>query len=77
MTEAMHLRESIRRRETMPGLTVTHLLVRALSIGLVRHPHVDASWQDGGIIVHDDVNIGSRRRGRRRAGGALLHRARP
>ncbi|HSQ00102.1 MAG TPA: dihydrolipoamide acetyltransferase family protein, partial [Candidatus Dormibacteraeota bacterium] len=58
MTEAMHLRESIRRRETMPGLTVTHLLVRALAIGLVRHPHVNASWQDGGIIVHDDVNIG-------------------
>ncbi|MBX3028141.1 2-oxo acid dehydrogenase subunit E2 [bacterium] len=58
MTEAMALRESIRRRETMPGLTVTHLLVRALSIGLVRHPHVNASWQEGGIIVHDDVNIG-------------------
>lgn len=58
MTEAMHLRESIRRREAMPGLTVTHLLVRALAIGLVRHPHVNASWEDGGIVVHDDVNIG-------------------
>jgi len=58
MTEAMHLRESIRKRETMPGLTVTHLLVRALAIGLVRHPHVNASWQEGGIVVFDDVNIG-------------------
>jgi pyruvate dehydrogenase E2 component (dihydrolipoamide acetyltransferase) len=58
MTEAMHLRQSIRKRETMPGLTVTHLLVRALAIGLVRHPHVNASWQEGGIVVFDDVNIG-------------------
>jgi pyruvate dehydrogenase E2 component (dihydrolipoamide acetyltransferase) len=58
MTEAMHLRESIRRRDSMPGLTVTHLLVRALAIALQRHPHVNASWQDGAIIVHDDINIG-------------------
>jgi pyruvate dehydrogenase E2 component (dihydrolipoamide acetyltransferase) len=58
MTEAMHLRESIRRREAMPGLTVTHLLVRALAIALERHPHVNASWQDDGIVVHDDINIG-------------------
>ena len=58
MSEAMHLRESIRRREAMPGLTVTHLLVRALAIALVRHPHVNASWQDGAIEEHADVNIG-------------------
>ncbi len=58
MTEAMHLRESIRRREAMPGLTVTHLLVRALAIALERHPHVNASWRDGGIEEHPDVNIG-------------------
>jgi pyruvate dehydrogenase E2 component (dihydrolipoamide acetyltransferase) len=58
MTEAMHLRESIKRREAMPGLTVTHLLLRALAIALVRHPHVNASWREGGIDLHDDVNIG-------------------
>ncbi|MFN8641401.1 MAG: dihydrolipoamide acetyltransferase family protein [Candidatus Binatia bacterium] len=58
MSEAMHLRESIRRREAMPGLTVTHLLVRALAIALVRHPHVNASWHDDGIEEHADVNIG-------------------
>lgn len=58
MTEAMRLRESIRRREAMPGLTVTHMLVRALAVALVRHPHVNASWQDGSIEEHADVNIG-------------------
>lgn len=58
MSEAMHLRESIRRREAMPGLTVTHLLLRALAIALVRHPHVNASWREDRIEEHADVNIG-------------------
>jgi pyruvate dehydrogenase E2 component (dihydrolipoamide acetyltransferase) len=58
MTEAMHLRESIKRREAMPGLTVTHLLLRTLAIALVRHPHVNASWREGGIELHEDVNLG-------------------
>lgn len=58
MSEAMRLRESIRRREAMPGLTVTHLLVRGLAIALTRHPQVNASWQDGEILLHDDINIG-------------------
>lgn len=58
MSEAMHLRESIKRREAMPGLTVTHLLLRALAIALTRHPRVNGSWTDAGIELHDDVNIG-------------------
>jgi pyruvate dehydrogenase E2 component (dihydrolipoamide acetyltransferase) len=58
MTEAMHLRESIKRREAMPGLTVTHLLIRALAMALQRHPRVNASWCEGGIERHDDINIG-------------------
>jgi len=58
MSEAMRLRESIRRCEAMPGLTVTHLLLRAISLALVRHPHVNASWREGALEIHDDVNIG-------------------
>ena len=58
MSEAMHLRESIKRREAMPGLTVTHLLLRALAIALVRHPRVNASWRERAIELHDEVNIG-------------------
>ena len=38
MSEAMRLRASIKQCEAMPGLTVTHLLLRALAIALVRHP---------------------------------------
>jgi|SRR5215468_5704534 len=58
MSEAMRLRASIKQSEAMPGLTVTHLLLRALAIALVRHPQVNASWRDGAIEYHDDVNIG-------------------
>jgi pyruvate dehydrogenase E2 component (dihydrolipoamide acetyltransferase) len=58
MSEAMHLRESIKRREAMPGLTVTHLLLRALAIALVRQPRVNASWRERAIELHDEVNIG-------------------
>jgi pyruvate dehydrogenase E2 component (dihydrolipoamide acetyltransferase) len=58
MTEAMHLRESIKRREAMPGLTVTHLLLRTLAIALMRHPRVNASWRERAIELHDEVNIG-------------------
>ena len=41
-----------------PGLTVTHLLLRALAMALVHHPRVNASWRDDAIELHDDVNIG-------------------
>jgi pyruvate dehydrogenase E2 component (dihydrolipoamide acetyltransferase) len=58
MTETMRLRESIKRAEAIAGLTVTHLLLRALAVALVRHPRINASWRDGSIELHDDVNIG-------------------
>jgi pyruvate dehydrogenase E2 component (dihydrolipoamide acetyltransferase) len=58
MSEAMRLRQSIKESGTMPGLTVTHILVKALAIALVDHPRVNASWQDDGVMFHDDVNLG-------------------
>jgi pyruvate/2-oxoglutarate dehydrogenase complex dihydrolipoamide acyltransferase (E2) component len=38
-------------------LTVT-IALRALAIALLRHPQVNASWRDGAIEYHADVNIG-------------------
>jgi pyruvate dehydrogenase E2 component (dihydrolipoamide acetyltransferase) len=58
MTEAMRLRESIKQSGAMPGLTVTHILVKALAVALVDHPRANASWQDDGVLFHDDINIG-------------------
>ena len=58
MSEAVRLRESIKRSAAIPGLTVTHLLVKALATALERHPRANASWQGDGVEFHDDINVG-------------------
>lgn len=58
MSEAMHLRQTIKEADAIPGLTVTHVLIRAVVVALGRHPRVNASFVDGKIAFHADVNIG-------------------
>ena len=58
MSEAMRLRQTLRETGTIATLTVTHLIVKALAIALTRHPRVNASWRDGGIVLHDEVHVG-------------------
>lgn len=40
------------------GVTVTDLLVRALSLALKAHPAVNAHYDDEAVTVFDDVNVG-------------------
>jgi pyruvate dehydrogenase E2 component (dihydrolipoamide acetyltransferase) len=57
MSEAARLRTSL--KGVVPErITFTHLLIRALALTLPRHARVNASWSDGAIVYHDDVNIG-------------------
>ncbi len=58
MSEAMRLRQTIKEADAIPGLTVTHVLIRAAVVALGRHPRVNASFVDGKIAFHADVNIG-------------------
>jgi pyruvate dehydrogenase E2 component (dihydrolipoamide acetyltransferase) len=58
MTEAMRLRDAIKKAEAMPDLTVTHLLLKAVAMALPRHPRVNASWRDESVVFHDAANIG-------------------
>jgi pyruvate dehydrogenase E2 component (dihydrolipoamide acetyltransferase) len=59
MSEAARLRASISASGAIPAhVTFTHLMIRALALVLQRHPRLNASWSEGGIIYHDDVNIG-------------------
>ena len=58
MSDAARLRAVARRRCVPERITFTHLLIRALALTLPRHPRVNASWSDGAIVYHDDVNIG-------------------
>ena len=43
---------------TSARVTYTDLLVRIVAEALRRHPRLNASWQDGAIIHHDEINIG-------------------
>jgi pyruvate dehydrogenase E2 component (dihydrolipoamide acetyltransferase) len=39
-------------------LSVNDFLVRASALALVRHPGINSSWSDNGILQHGTVNIG-------------------
>ncbi|MCX8071794.1 MAG: 2-oxo acid dehydrogenase subunit E2 [Candidatus Binatia bacterium] len=59
MTEAARLREQLLAANVFPErITYTHLLIRALALVLPRHPRANASWIDGTVEVHEDINIG-------------------
>lgn len=59
MSDTARLRTQLMAGETVAErITYTHLIIRAVALTLTRHPRVNASWSDGGIIYHDDINIG-------------------
>ncbi len=59
MSDAARLRDTLATGDAVPErITYTHLIIRALALTLQRHPRVNASWADGGITYHDDINIG-------------------
>ncbi len=39
-------------------VTYTDLLVKIVAEALRQHPRLNASWQDGAIVHHDEINIG-------------------
>jgi pyruvate dehydrogenase E2 component (dihydrolipoamide acetyltransferase) len=45
-------------KQTSARITYTDLLVKLIAAALVRHPAVNASWKDGAIARHAEVNIG-------------------
>lgn len=40
------------------GVTYSDLLVKVVAETLAAHPRLNASWRDGGIVTHPEVNIG-------------------
>ncbi|HEU5347807.1 MAG TPA: dihydrolipoamide acetyltransferase family protein, partial [Ktedonobacterales bacterium] len=38
-------------------ITYTDLLVKVVATALRLHPRVNASWQNGGIVLHEEVNV--------------------
>lgn len=50
-------REGVRRQQA-PGVTYTDLLVKVVAETLRAHPRMNASWQGGGIVQHNEIAIG-------------------
>ena len=46
------------RQHVGPKLTYTDLLVKLVAAALGHHPQVNASWSDGTIVLHQEINIG-------------------
>jgi pyruvate dehydrogenase E2 component (dihydrolipoamide acetyltransferase) len=58
MSETMRVRQALRQVGGIPGLTVTHLILRALALALREHPETNAAWQPDGVTLYDEINIG-------------------
>lgn len=61
MTAVLELRQRINARAERDGavrVSVTAVLVKVCAWALTRHPLVNASWQDDGVEMHEQVNIG-------------------
>jgi pyruvate dehydrogenase E2 component (dihydrolipoamide acetyltransferase) len=50
-------RELIQKRSS-EKVTYTDLLVKIVAAALREHPRLNASWQEGAIIQHDEIHIG-------------------
>jgi len=59
MSEVTRLRASLTAADSVPErITFTHFIIRAVALTLPRHPRLNASWSDGAIEYHTDINIG-------------------
>ncbi len=56
--EMMRIYRASRAGDVWPGLTLTHLLVRAIGVTLPEHRRLNALWVDDSIQMVDDVNVG-------------------
>jgi pyruvate dehydrogenase E2 component (dihydrolipoamide acetyltransferase) len=46
------------QRRIEPQPTYTDLLVKLVAAALSRHPQVNASWSETGIVLHPEINVG-------------------
>jgi pyruvate dehydrogenase E2 component (dihydrolipoamide acetyltransferase) len=59
MTEAMKVREQVNKLwEGDVKVSVNDLLVRAMAIALVKHPYFNSMFVEGGIQIHQHINVG-------------------
>jgi pyruvate dehydrogenase E2 component (dihydrolipoamide acetyltransferase) len=59
MSEAVKLKAALEKSESFDvPVTYTHMVLKATARALTRHPRLNASYRDGALEVHADVNLG-------------------
>jgi pyruvate dehydrogenase E2 component (dihydrolipoamide acetyltransferase) len=59
MSEAVRLKAALEKHGTFAvPVTYTHMVLKATARALVRHPRLNASYRDGALEVHAEVNLG-------------------
>lgn len=55
-SEMVRMREVLKKKEI--AVTYTDIMLKVLAVSLRRHPIMNSTWTDEGILLHDKVNIG-------------------
>lgn len=59
MSEAVRLKAALEKSEAFEvPVTYTHMVLKATARALTRHPRLNASYRDGALEVHAEVNLG-------------------
>jgi pyruvate dehydrogenase E2 component (dihydrolipoamide acetyltransferase) len=59
MSEAVRLKAALEKSESFDvPVTYTHMVLKATARALTRHPRLNASYRDGALEVHAEVNLG-------------------
>lgn len=58
MGEAIRLRETLKERPQFKGISMNHLVIKAVAYGLHHEPRVNAAMKDGQIFQPAQINIG-------------------
>jgi pyruvate dehydrogenase E2 component (dihydrolipoamide acetyltransferase) len=58
MSEAIRLRETLKERPQYKGISMNHLVIKAVAYGLHHEPKVNAAMKDGQLFQPAQINIG-------------------
>jgi pyruvate dehydrogenase E2 component (dihydrolipoamide acetyltransferase) len=58
MGEAIRLRETLKERSQYKGISMNHLVIKAVAYGLHHEPRVNAAMKDGQLFQPAQINIG-------------------
>lgn len=58
MDQAVRLREHLKGREEYKGISINHLVMKAVAYALAHEPRVNRTMRDGQMFEPDEINLG-------------------